>query len=114
MVLDLQQPAHRDTEPVRAILRALRENSAKRPVFAPARMPRAAADLGRIDAVEEINDLDMGKSFETEQRGGLDFRKIELDTSFDSVPAVVDRLAARASDKADGADGEFDRLFHRA
>src|ERR1700730_9709831 len=64
--LHLQQPARRDTEPVRAVLRALRENSGEWPVFASTRTARAAASLRGIGAIEQENDLDMRKLRKTE------------------------------------------------
>ena len=95
--------ADRRAEAVGAHLRALGEDADARPGRVAARVARPALDLGRADAVEDVNHLDVRERLEAVERFGGEIGR-ELEARAHPIPVVVDGIGAIAADVRDGLE----------
>lgn len=106
-ILDRQQAADGNADPIRTVLAALREDTDLGPVRPIAGMPRAGYNFGFLHQMKEENDFDMREAGESRERIRGESRRVEIDAAGDAAPNVVDGVYDGAVDDADGVHGWY-------
>ena len=102
--LDGQQLADAHAQPVRPALRPLCVNADLGPVRVVARPPSVALMRAGLDEVEQKDDLEVRELVQALQALRSDHLGIELDGRDDLAPVVINRLASRRANEANGLD----------
>jgi hypothetical protein len=76
-----------------------------RPVGIAAWTASTALDVSRVDAVEDVDHLEVGEVLQSRERVGAELLAIKPDRGADRAPGIVDGLAAAADDSDDRRHG---------